>query len=103
MEVTLQYFEGCPHWQVLEDRLIALRDDHKFDLVHQIIDTAERATEAHFVGSPTVLIDGLDPFAQPGAPVGLSCRIFSTPDGPAGSPTFDQLRHALETTPRTSP
>ncbi len=28
-------------------------------------------------------------------PFGLSCRMYSTPDGPAGSPTIDQLREKL--------
>ncbi len=36
-----------------------------------------------------------DLFAGSDAPVGLSCRIYQTPDGPAGSPTLDQLRAAL--------
>ena len=95
MEVRLQYFEGCPHWHTLEDRLKALGHEIAFDLVHEIVDSPEKAEETGFVGSPTVLVDGLDPFAEPAAAVGLSCRIFTTPDGPAGSPTIEQLRTAL--------
>lgn len=95
MEVRLQYFEGCPHWHTLEDRLKALEGEIAFDLVHEIVDTPEKAERTRFVGSPTVLIDGRDPFAEPGAPVGLSCRIFTTPDGPAGTPTIEQLRMAM--------
>ena len=37
----------------------------------------------------------LDPFADAEAPVGLSCRMYQTPDGAAGSPTLDQLRQLL--------
>jgi len=28
-------------------------------------------------------------------PVGLSCRIYQTPDGAAGSPTLQQLRELM--------
>ena len=55
----------------------------------------EEADRVGFRGSPSVLIDGTDPFSDPDAPVGLSCRVYSTPDGLAGSPTLEQLRTAL--------
>jgi len=35
-------------------------------------------------------------FAEPGAGVGLSCRIYRTPEGLAGAPTVDQLRAKLD-------
>lgn len=31
-------------------------------------------------GSPTLLIDGVDPFAAPGLTAGLSCRLYTTDD-----------------------
>jgi len=40
-------------------------------------------------------VDGVDIFADADAPVGLSCRVYQTPDGPAGSPTLEQLRAAM--------
>ncbi|MDK1017238.1 MAG: thioredoxin family protein, partial [Actinomycetota bacterium] len=51
--------------------------------------------DQNFHGSPTVLINGIDPFAENDAPVGLSCRIYRTDEGLAGTPTIDQLRQAL--------
>jgi hypothetical protein len=48
-----------------------------------------------FHGSPSILVDGIDVFAGPDAGVGLSCRVYRTPDGPAGAPTIEQLRAAL--------
>ena len=41
-------------------------------------------------GSPSVLVDGQDPFAEPGAAVGLACRLYRTPEGLRGAPTLDQ-------------
>jgi len=97
MDVTLQYFDGCPNWKTTAAELRDLIEKcHLAAQVQlQLIDTQESAMEHGFRGSPTVLIDGVDPFANPEAPVGLSCRIYITPDGLAGSPTRDQLLEAL--------
>jgi hypothetical protein len=47
-------------------------------------------------GSPTLLIDGRDPFPAPGARPALSCRIYRGEDGTAdGAPTPAQLEAAL--------
>ncbi|MET7543091.1 hypothetical protein [Streptomyces sp. NPDC005507] len=46
-------------------------------------------------GSPTFVIDGCDPFAEPGRAQGLAGRMCRTPVGLAGLPGPDQLRQAL--------
>jgi len=51
-----------------------------------------------FTGSPTILVDGRDPFARAETTFGLTCRVYETPDGLAGSPTPDQVRAALRAT-----
>ena len=96
MEITLQYFDGCPNWKTTNAHLTTLISQHGVDATvrYQLIDTPEAAAEHRFRGSPTVLIDGVDPFAEGDAPVGLSCRIYQTEDGPAGSPTLHQLQEA---------
>ena len=95
MTVTVLYFEGCPHWRTADERLRALADDCGFDVDRRIVDTPEAAARMGFHGSPTILVDGLDPFASGDEPVGLSCRVYDTPDGPAGAPTVSQLRDVL--------
>jgi hypothetical protein len=94
--VTLLYFDGCPHWQQADEYLRTLAVEIP-DLVvsRRVVDTPEEAEQLGFRGSPSVLVDGLDPFADPSAPVGLSCRVYETPGGRAGLPTIDQLRDAL--------
>lgn len=96
MDITLQYFDGCPNWKVL-DRRVAEALDGRPDVTinHRLIETHEEAVHLGFHGSPTILIDGTDPFAEEDAPVGLACRVFQTPDGLVGSPTVEQLRTAL--------
>ncbi len=94
-DVTLLYFDGCPSWQIADHRLEALADELGFRVTRQKVDTPETAEEWSFRGSPTILVDGEDVFATGDEPVGLSCRIYQTPDGPAGAPTEQQLRSAL--------
>ena len=98
MRVTLQYFDGCPSWQVADQRLQqALAESGHPDgaIDYQKVETPEEAERLSFTGSPTVLIDGRDPFEVPGTAAGLACRVYRTPDGLAGSPTLDQLTEAL--------
>lgn len=94
-DVTVLYFDGCPHWQTADQRLRALANELGFTLHHEVVDSPEAAEARSFRGSPTILVDGRDPFARGDEPVGMSCRIYQTPDGPAGSPTEEQLREAL--------
>ena len=94
-EVTLLYFDGCPHWRATDARLRRLADEFEFTLRRQKVDTPEAAEQGNFRGSPTVLVDGRDVFATGDEPVGLACRVHETPDGPLGPPTLEQLRQAL--------
>lgn len=94
-EVTLLYFDGCPSWQLTAERLRALAGVLELSIVHEQVDTPEAAVRRAFRGSPTILVDGRDVFATGDEPVGLSCRIYQTPEGPSGVPTADQLRIAL--------
>lgn len=48
-----------------------------------------------FLGSPTILIDGRDPFATPHERPELARRVFSTPDSRSGSPMLVQLSEVL--------
>ena len=59
------------------------------------VETLEEAERVGFHGSPSILVDGVDLFAEPGAGVGLSCWVYRTPDGLSGAPTVEQLRAAL--------
>lgn len=97
MRVTLQYFNGCPNWKETEAHIETLHSEG-FDLIldRQLIETPEAAEQYGFRGSPTVLIDEVDPFADPDAPVGLSCRVYQTEAGFGGSPSLDQLRAAVQ-------
>lgn len=94
-DVTLRYFDGCPNWEVTDRRLRGLGAELGFTLAHERVETPEEAERLGFAGSPTVLLDGVDPFATGEEPTGFACRVYATPDGPQGSPTLEQLRDVL--------
>ena len=99
MDITVQYFDGCPNWQVADERLHSALSELGIpatDVAYEVVDTPEKAAATGFHGSPTILVDGRDPFAEPGSPIGLSCRLFTTDDGLAGSPTVGQLVKVIE-------
>ncbi|SRR6266508_29461 len=95
VRVEVLYFEGCPHWQTTADRLTALQAEMGFELRRQPVATLEEAERLGFRGSPTIRVNGVDPFAPDDAPIGFACRIYETPAGPAGSPTIEQLRKVI--------
>lgn len=96
MVVTLLYFDGCPNWEETDRRLRVLAEEFPDMVITRVlVESPEEADRVGFRGSPSVLIDGTDPFADQDAPVGLSCRVYSTPEGLAGSPTLEQLRESL--------
>ena len=98
VHVQLLYFEGCPHRAVVEQRLQSAlatigSGDHAVE--HVRVESPEDAERLGFIGSPTVLVDGRDPFATGNEQPAMACRVFTTPDGLAGSPTVGQLVEVL--------
>ena len=98
MELTLLTVPACPNAAVFEERLTAALGGHPDTVVHRREIADERAAaEAGMHGSPTLLIDGVDPFAEPGQPPSLSCRLYRDASGRAdGAPPVDALRRVLE-------
>jgi hypothetical protein len=96
MRVELLYFDGCPNWRNADARLRSFSSARGFEVERRRVRSPQEAERAGFRGSPTILVDGRDPFASEGQPSGFACRIYDTPDGPAGAPTEDQLRAVLD-------
>jgi hypothetical protein len=96
--ITIQYVPGCPHRGLAADRVRQALDRLGTSTPSVELCAVRDEAEAHrlgFRGSPTVLVDGVDPFAEPGAPVGVACRVYATPAGPEGAPSVEQLKDAL--------
>jgi hypothetical protein len=98
MDVRLLYFDDCPNWRLAETRLTeALVDlgDEAPTVTYELVTTPEEAERTGFRGSPTILVNGRDPFAGPDEPIALSCRMYRGPAGVDYAPTVEQLRAAL--------
>ncbi|HEY9472399.1 MAG TPA: hypothetical protein VIS06_00970 [Mycobacteriales bacterium] len=98
MRVELLVVPRCPHENVAAAALrSALADTGLSDVpVHtRVVRTDHDAENIGFTGSPTILLDGTDPFADPDARPGFACRLYPTSTGPAGVPDAGQLRLAL--------
>ena len=95
--MTLRFFDGCPHWQTADARLreaLDLTGHADVAVAHETVETPEDADRLGFIGSPTVLIDGSDPFAagfagRPRVPPLRDAR------GPGWIPTVDQLTEVV--------
>jgi glutaredoxin len=100
-QVELLWWAGCPSTEralaelrgVMAELGLAAAEVKVIE-----VGSEEQAREREFHGSPTILIDGQDPFAGDGEEeVGLSCRVYRRRDGRV-SPTPDpeDLRDALQ-------
>lgn len=97
VDVTVLYFDGCPSWRTALERVdvASARAGVPVRVTTVAVTSNADADRLGFTGSPTILLGGADPFAQPGASPALACRLYATPDGVAGSPTVDQPVEAL--------
>jgi hypothetical protein len=64
-------------------------------ITERVIDDPDRARDARMHGSPTILLDGHDPFAPPGTVTSVSCRLYRTASGLEGSPSVEELITAM--------
>ena len=97
MEIELLVVPDCPHDDAAAV-LIATALSHTrvhATVTRTIIASQDEAQRRGFTGSPTILLNGFDPFARPDAAVALSCRLYPTPAGLRGVPALEDLRRAL--------
>jgi len=97
MRIELLVVRGCPHEDAAAELIRAAVADTQVqaNVTRTIINGQEQAQERGFIGSPTILLNGIDPFAVPQAPVALACRLYTTPHGVRGIPALPDLRQAL--------
>ncbi|WP_345582073.1 hypothetical protein [Streptomyces prasinosporus] len=96
MDLIVLAVPDCPNVAAMLERLEqALPDDAAPVDVHVISSEAEAARYGMH-GSPTLLINGTDPFASQDTTVSVSCRIYRDADGRTiGAPSVEQLTDAL--------
>ena len=97
MRIEVVAVRDCPHrGAAVSNVREALRAIGRSDVAvieHEVDDVAA-ARVLGMRGSPTILIDGRDPFAADEEP-SLSCRLYRSVDGVAGAPSVGQLVEVL--------
>ncbi|WP_260458722.1 thioredoxin family protein [Actinotalea ferrariae] len=97
MRVELLYFDGCPNWTVADERLgEALRALGREDVAVEpcLVQSAAQAESLAFVGSPSIRVDGADPFASGKEQIGLSFGCTRRRSGSAARrPSTSSSRH----------
>jgi hypothetical protein len=98
MKIEILRIPDCPNWHDAETHIreaLSALERSDVDLTVRLLTTEEDAARVPFAGSPTILIDGRDPFPSSGTTTELTCRIYRTEDGFAGAPSTEQLLDAL--------
>ncbi|MFE1776036.1 hypothetical protein [Streptomyces sp. NPDC059008] len=98
MEIELLTVADCPHAQPAADqvrRALAEVGPPEAVFTTRVIKDPDDAERSGFAGSPTVLVNGRAPFAQPGQLPGMTCRVYQGPQGLSGIPPLAELRQAL--------
>jgi hypothetical protein len=87
MRITILAVPDCPNGPVAAGRITAALAGRPASVELVEVTGEAEAARLGMTGSPTILLDGVDPFAAAGAAPSMSCRIYRGPDGPAdGAP-----------------
>jgi hypothetical protein len=100
MRVELLWWEGCPsHPEALRQLRSVLREEGLDPQAVEVreVESDEQAAREGFPGSPTIRIDGEDPFPPgDGELFGLTCRVYRLRDGRTSpTPDPDDLRDSI--------
>lgn len=107
MSVEMLHTEGCPNAIEYLPRLRELvAGAHIAQPVRvRVITSPEQALRERFLGSPTIRVSGrdVDPAAGQRRDYGLSCRLYTGPDGLRGTPPDDWVLALLRPNPADDP
>ena len=97
MQVTVRYADDCPNWRTASARLReALDRIGRRDVPVMCEEVGSRPGPA---GSPTILVDGRDPFVQDVDPGAAACRLYANDGRLDGAPSVEQLVEVLAPPP----
>ncbi|MGW6908887.1 organomercurial lyase [Streptomyces sp. NPDC054940] len=98
MRIALLTVPDCPNAPLARERIDEALDGRAAEVEAVEVTDETQAAVLGMTGSPTVLIDGADPFAVPGgAAASVSCRLYRSRDGRTeGAPSVADLRRVLD-------
>jgi hypothetical protein len=94
MKLDVLHVPDCPNLPTMLERLAAVTD---LPITTRPIASDTDAARFGMAGSPTLLIDGVDPFTAAGdRDCGVSCRLYRDQDDRiVPAPSIEQLREAI--------
>ncbi len=97
MEITLLHVADCPNLTVARTRAVeaAKLAGVETVVIERLVHDSSEAAALGFIGSPTILVDGSDPFPTADSTPSLACRLYATGDGIQGAPSVDDLVEVL--------
>ncbi|MBC7113329.1 MAG: DUF2703 domain-containing protein [Candidatus Methanomethyliales bacterium] len=98
MKIRFLYIKGCPNAEPSLNLLKeVLRDKGLYEKIEvKEIESEEDAKKYHFLGSPTIQINGLDiEMDRRNDPPVLGCRVYRTDRGYSGVPPRELIVRAL--------
>lgn len=99
MHITFLFYEECPsHDKALERLRQVLAEEGIPDDIDIIkVETEQQAEQLHFIGSPTILVNGEDIVPPPSNTYyALTCRAYMLEDGRVSPlPSPEMIRHPL--------
>jgi glutaredoxin len=99
MDIELLVLPDCPHAEAARAQIETALVDlcmQEASVRTTTVESMETAAQRGFSGSPTILIDGRDPFTHAETSPALACRVYRTPDGLSGVPGLRDVRRALK-------
>ncbi len=99
IKIEIQHFEGCPNSQkmISNTNTVIIELGIEVECFEVLVETAEKAMETKFRGSPTLIINGSDfeSLEEPESP-NLACRYYHN-----GIPSKDSIKDFILTSQRS--
>lgn len=108
MRVSFLFYEDCPSHELALERLHEVLAEEGIDTDVEIVEvkSEEQAQELHFVGSPTILVNGRDIDPPPPDPhYALTCRAYRLEEDGRISPlpSREMIRRAIDVAAKGEP
>lgn len=99
MTVEVLYIDGCPNHASSVRRVKAALEELAVaaDLIEVPVADSASALALHFLGSPTIRVDGIDiePSSRNATQFGLTCRTYVAGSVRTGIPPVELIRTAI--------
>ena len=97
IEIQFLYFDGCPNAAQTRENLGTALDELGLDIEPEVIDVDPSTFDGPFLGSPSVLVNGVDVYtgSVPDA-FEFSCRTFEIDGERTGSLPASVIRERIE-------